>query len=90
VAALAFNPSTWEAEAGGFCSLVYKVSSKTARAIQRNPVWGGGDLVIQWVIFWGPRWFLGRTPLPGQLAFSKPDLCGPGLPHLGSGAATMR
>jgi hypothetical protein len=28
----AFNPSTWEAEAGGFLSL------RTARAIQRNPV----------------------------------------------------
>jgi hypothetical protein len=28
----AFNPSTWEAEAGGF------LSSRTARAIQRNPV----------------------------------------------------
>ena len=37
-----FNPSTWEAEAGGSlefeASLVYKVSSRTARAIQRNPV----------------------------------------------------
>jgi hypothetical protein len=37
-----FNPSTWEAEAGGFsefeASLVYKVSSRTARATQRNPV----------------------------------------------------
>ena len=37
-----FNPSTWEAEAGGFlsfqASLVYIVSSRTARAIQRNPV----------------------------------------------------
>jgi hypothetical protein len=46
------NPSTWEAEAGGFlssggrgrrisefeASLVYKVSSRTARATQRNPV----------------------------------------------------
>jgi hypothetical protein len=32
----AFNPSTRKAEAGGF--LVYKVSSRTARAIQRNPV----------------------------------------------------
>ena len=32
VAAHAFNPSTWEAEAGGF------LSSRTARAIQRNPV----------------------------------------------------
>jgi hypothetical protein len=32
----AFNPSTREAEAGGF--LVYKVSSRTARATQRNPV----------------------------------------------------
>jgi hypothetical protein len=28
----AFDPSTWEAEAGGF------LSSRTARAIQRNPV----------------------------------------------------
>ena len=43
----AFNPSTWEAEAeaeaGRFltskASLVYKVSSRTARATQRNPVW---------------------------------------------------
>jgi hypothetical protein len=38
----AFNPSTWEAEAGEFLefqdSLVYRVSSRTARAIQRNPV----------------------------------------------------
>jgi hypothetical protein len=35
----AFNPSPWEAEAGGFeASLVYKVSSKIARVIQRNPV----------------------------------------------------
>jgi hypothetical protein len=38
----AFNPITWEAEAGKFlefeASLVYKVSSRTARATQRNPV----------------------------------------------------
>ena len=38
----AFNPSTWDAEAGGFIefetSLVYRVSSRTARATQRNPV----------------------------------------------------
>jgi hypothetical protein len=38
----AFNPSTWEAEAGGFLEfaaiLVYRVSSRTARATQRNPV----------------------------------------------------
>jgi hypothetical protein len=40
----AFNPSTREAEAeaGGFlsfeASLVYRVSSRTARATQRNPV----------------------------------------------------
>jgi hypothetical protein len=37
----AFNPSTQEAEAGGFefkVSLVYKVSSRTARATQRNTV----------------------------------------------------
>jgi hypothetical protein len=42
VVAHTFNPSTWEAEAGGSlefeASLVYKVSSRTARAIQRNPV----------------------------------------------------
>jgi hypothetical protein len=39
---LCFNPSTGEAEAGRIsefeASLVYKVSSRTARAIQRNPV----------------------------------------------------
>jgi hypothetical protein len=29
-----FNPSTWKFKA----SLVYRVSSRTARAIQRNPV----------------------------------------------------
>ena len=38
----AFNPSSWEAEAGGSlefaASLVYRVSSRTARATQRNPV----------------------------------------------------
>jgi hypothetical protein len=36
-----FNPGTQEEEAGGFlseASLVYKVSSRTARATQRNPV----------------------------------------------------
>jgi hypothetical protein len=50
----AFNPSTWEAEAGRSlslsfawssefeASLVYKVSSRTARATQRNPVFFGG------------------------------------------------
>jgi hypothetical protein len=42
VVAHAFKPSTREAEAGGFlefeASLVYKVSSRTARATQRNPV----------------------------------------------------
>ena len=36
----AFNPSTWEAKAGRFLSfessLVYRVSSRTARAKQRN------------------------------------------------------
>jgi hypothetical protein len=40
----AFNPSTQEAEAGGFLSSrpawsIYKVSSRTARAIQRKLVW---------------------------------------------------
>ena len=37
----AFNPSTREAQAGGFelkASLVYRVIPRTARAIQRNPV----------------------------------------------------
>jgi hypothetical protein len=44
VVAQTFNPSTWEAEAGGFLSLrpalslVYRVISRTAKAIQRNPV----------------------------------------------------
>jgi hypothetical protein len=43
VVAHAFNPITREAEAGGFisefeASLVYKVSSRTARTTQRNPV----------------------------------------------------
>jgi hypothetical protein len=40
VVALAFNPSTWEAEAVSEfeASLVYRVSSRTARATQRNPV----------------------------------------------------
>jgi hypothetical protein len=37
------NPSTWEAEAGRFpefkASLVYRVSFRTARATQRNPIW---------------------------------------------------
>jgi hypothetical protein len=37
-----FNSSTWEAEAGRFLSsrlsLVYRVSSRTAKAIQRNPI----------------------------------------------------
>ena len=37
-----FNPSICEAEAGGFleieASLVYRVSSRAARAIQRNPL----------------------------------------------------
>jgi hypothetical protein len=40
----AFNPSTWEAETGRFLSSrpawSTKVSSRTARAIQRNPVSG--------------------------------------------------
>jgi hypothetical protein len=44
VVAHTFNPSTREAEAGGLLNLrpglVYRVSSRTARAIQRNPVWG--------------------------------------------------
>ena len=48
----AFKPSTWEAEAGGFlsfeASLLYIVSSRTARAIQRNPIKkkGGGTKYI--------------------------------------------
>jgi hypothetical protein len=44
VVAHAFNLSTWEAEVGGFLSsefkvcLDYRVSSRIAEAIQRNPV----------------------------------------------------
>jgi hypothetical protein len=42
VVAYAFNPSTWEAEAGGYvefeASLVYRMSSRTAWVMQRNPV----------------------------------------------------
>jgi hypothetical protein len=43
VVAHAFNPSTREAEAGRWisefeASLVYRVSSRTARAAQKNPV----------------------------------------------------
>jgi hypothetical protein len=34
----AFNPSTRKAEAGGFLSLVYRVSSRTAKVIQKNLV----------------------------------------------------
>ena len=38
----AFDPSIWEAEAGALlefeASLVYRVSSRTAKATQRNPV----------------------------------------------------
>ena len=48
----ALKPSTWEAEAGGFlsfeASLLYIVSSRTARAIQRNPIkkrGGEGDKI---------------------------------------------
>jgi hypothetical protein len=62
VVAHAFNPSTWEAEAGGGrwisefeASLVYKMSSRTARAIQRNPVLekkggrGERETLKQWI-----------------------------------------
>jgi hypothetical protein len=42
VVAHAFNPSTQEAETGRFLSsrlsLVYKVSSRTARATESNPI----------------------------------------------------
>jgi len=42
VVAHAFNPSTWEAEAGRFMSSrpawSTELSSRTARAIERNPV----------------------------------------------------
>jgi hypothetical protein len=42
VVAHAFNPSTWEGRGRRISefeiSLVYRVSSRTARAIQRNPV----------------------------------------------------
>ena len=45
-----FNPSTWEAEEGAdFCefkaSLVYRVSSRTAKATQSNPVSKNRDKV---------------------------------------------
>jgi hypothetical protein len=53
----AFNPSTQEAERGRWssefeASLVYRVSARTARATQRNPVWKNkkkknGD-VVRW------------------------------------------
>jgi hypothetical protein len=43
VVAHTFNPSTWEARGRRIsefeASLVYRVSSRTARAIQRIPVW---------------------------------------------------
>jgi hypothetical protein len=39
---VAFNPSTWKAEAGKFlefkASLVYSVSFRTGRATKRNPI----------------------------------------------------
>jgi hypothetical protein len=38
VVANAFNPHTWKAEAGGSLSS-RPVSSRPARATQRNPVW---------------------------------------------------
>jgi hypothetical protein len=38
VVANAFNPSTWEAEAGRFRGQPGLQSSRTARAMQRNPV----------------------------------------------------
>jgi hypothetical protein len=41
VVAHAFDPSTWESEAGRFLSsrlAWFRVSSRTARATQRNPV----------------------------------------------------
>ena len=57
----AFNPSTWEAEAGGFLSsrpaLVYKVSSRTARAIQRNPVSKNKQIKKYWWHYRGLIWF---------------------------------
>jgi hypothetical protein len=46
VAARAFNPSTWEFET----SLVYRVSSSTARATQRNPVSEKKILIPSWVV----------------------------------------
>ena len=38
VAACTFNPKTQEAEAEFEASQVYRVSSRTARIIQRNPI----------------------------------------------------
>jgi hypothetical protein len=55
VVAHAFNPGTWEAEAGGFLSSrPARVSSRTARAIQRNPVSKNKNKTKQKKIF-GPE-----------------------------------
>lgn len=44
----AFNPSSWEAEAGRLLCLqgqplAYRASSRTAKARQRSPAWVGGE-----------------------------------------------
>jgi hypothetical protein len=43
-----FNPSTWEAEAGGSefkASLVYRASSRIPRATQRSPIFKKKKLI---------------------------------------------
>jgi hypothetical protein len=57
----AFNLSTWKAEAGGFeASLVYRVSSRTARATQRNPVSKKKKKLLnpRASLSWASRWVL--------------------------------
>jgi hypothetical protein len=86
VVAHAFNPSTREAEASGKqasgfqssfeASLVYIVSSRTARATQRNPVWKKKSVCVCVCVFvcvcvmydiykhshpWAMVWEVGRT-----------------------------
>ena len=69
----AFNASTWEAEAEFEfkVSLVYKMSSRTARAIQRNPVWGLGTKTPSRL----PRLGIGPSPLIAFFAHCPFALC---------------
>jgi hypothetical protein len=63
-------------------SLVYRVSSRTARATQRNPVseknhlWEGGEIKVQWLgafaaFFGGPR-FISQHPHDGSQSSVTP------------------